>query len=70
MTAWTLLFLVVGAILPVAVACLTVFFGTRGQRGSGAIVKGAVIGIAAGAAGGLLASAVVVALVLALRAAR
>ena len=67
---WTILLLVAGAVLPIAVAAITVAMYTRGLPGSGAIIRATSLGLVAGAVGGLLVSALIVAAVLLARWAR
>ena len=61
---WTILLIVIGAVLPLAVAAITVVMYTRGLPGSGDIVRATSLGLAMGAAGGLLVSGLIVAAVL------
>jgi hypothetical protein len=70
-TGWKIAFLVVGAVVPLVVAALTIYFGlprTRG-KGTGSILVGTGLGLLLGAIGGLIVCALVIGLVLALRAA-
>ena len=67
---WTILLIALGAVLPIAVAAITVLMYTRGLPGSGGIVRATSLGLAAGAVGGLLVSGLIVIAVLLGRAAR
>ncbi len=71
MTGWKIALLVVGAVAPLVVAALVIYFGLPRTRGKGAstILVGTGLGLLLGAIGGLIVCAVVIGLVLALRAA-
>lgn len=67
---WTVVLIVFGALLPLVVGAGTVYFGTRGIPKSGGLVRAFALGIALGAAGGAVVSALVIGAVLLLRWAR
>lgn len=66
---WTVVLIAIGAVLPIVVAAATIFLGTRDVSGSGRIVRATCLGIALGAIGGALVSALVIVIMLILRAA-
>ena len=68
--SWTVLLVVVGAVLPIVVAVTTIIFGTGRVPGGGGLGVAFGKGIALGTAGGLVISAIVIAVVLGLRALR
>ncbi len=67
---WTVVLIIIGALLPIAVGAGTVYFGARGLPRSGGLVRAFALGIALGATGGALVSALVIGAVLLLRWAR
>jgi hypothetical protein len=64
---WIAILVGIGAVLPIVVAVITVWWRSSGVPGSGSIIRATVIGVALGAAGGLLVSALVIGLTLGLR---
>ena len=67
---WTFMLIVIGAALPIVIAMTTVFFSTRGATGVAGLARAFVAGIALGTAGALVISAIVIGIVLGLRALR
>ncbi len=65
---WIIVLLGAGAALPIIIVVALIMFRPTGASGPGGLVWAVCMGIALGAAGGLLISAVIVGLVLGLRA--
>lgn len=68
--AWTLVFVVAGAVAPLIVGMAAVYLRTRNVPGAGGLVRAFYLGLALGAAGGAAVSALLLAAVLLLRLAR
>lgn len=67
---WLWTFFVIGFLLPAAAAAATAFWYTKDTPGAWAFLRFALIALAVGALAGLLVSALVIGLALAVRAAR
>ncbi len=67
---WVVVFVAIGLLIPVVVAMAVVLVRSRQTTVVGAIVRAFSLGLVLGAAGGLIVSAIVIGLALALRAAR
>jgi hypothetical protein len=67
---WVVVFVAIGLLIPVVVAMAVVFVRMRQTPVVGAIVRAFSLGLVLGATGGLIVSAIVIGLALALRAAR
>lgn len=67
---WLWIMVGIGLALPVAVVAVTIVWGTQRVPGSSRVFGAALLGLAIGALGGLMVSAVVIGLALGLRALR